>query len=506
VLPTPAALCLLAVLAAQAWLSLRLVWSNTAFLDEATYLYGGRQEIAYILHGASVPAYATYFSGAPVIYPVIAAAVNDAAGLAGARLLSLAFMLGATSMLWGVAARLFGRRAALFATALYAVLGPTQFLGAFATYDAMALFLLTVAAWCVVAARDRADSTLFLLAGTGALAAANATKYATGLFDPTVIALAALVIARKRGTKAALARGGYIAASAIGVIGVLLAVGGPWYLAGVLSTTVARPAGNSAPQRILLDSWKWVGAVCVLAAIGAVLAALHRRDRAQALIAAVLAASGLLVPLNQARIHTGFSLSKHVDYGAWFAAAAAGYAIARLSRIGGQRWLHLAVAGAMSAAVAAPAGALGRQQAAGFFRGWPNSAGIVAALRPLTRSYPGRYLAEEYDVPAYYLADGIPWQRWSDTWYFLYSQRGARMTGAAAYRAAIDDRYFSLIVLDFGTTPGTDKEIIAEMNKVGGYHVITRVAYRDSYGIGHFTVWAGQPAGVPHGSHDGHHR
>ena len=50
--------------------------------------------------------------------------------------------------------RLFGRWAAdLSAAALFAALGPTQFLGAFATYDPMALFLMAAAAWCVVAAR-----------------------------------------------------------------------------------------------------------------------------------------------------------------------------------------------------------------------------------------------------------------------------------------------------------------------------------------------------------------
>ena len=89
-----------------------------------------------------------------------------------------------------------------FAAALFAVLGPTQRLGAFATYDAMALLLLAASAWCVVAARDRDDSTLLLVAGTLLLALANATKYATALFDPAVVALAALVIARKRGAKA----------------------------------------------------------------------------------------------------------------------------------------------------------------------------------------------------------------------------------------------------------------------------------------------------------------
>ena len=59
---------LVVILAAQATLSLRLIWTNTAFLDEATYLYAGHVELAHWLHGTAAPEYATYFSGAPVIY------------------------------------------------------------------------------------------------------------------------------------------------------------------------------------------------------------------------------------------------------------------------------------------------------------------------------------------------------------------------------------------------------------------------------------------------------
>ena len=167
---------LIAVLTVQAALSLRLVWSNTAFLDEATYLYAGHVELMHWLHGTPVPAYSTYFSGAPVIYPPLAALAASAGGLAAARLLSLAFMLGATALLWSTTDRLFGWQAAFFGTLLFAVLGPTQFLGAFATYDAMALFLLAASVWCVVRARDRSDSTLLLVAGALLLALANATK------------------------------------------------------------------------------------------------------------------------------------------------------------------------------------------------------------------------------------------------------------------------------------------------------------------------------------------
>ena len=61
----------------------------------------------------------------------------------------------------------------------------------------------------------------------------------------------------------------------------------------------------------------------IAAATGSLLACLDppsRRLRGLLL----LASAGVLVPLEQARIHTLTSLNKHVDLGAWFAAVAAG--------------------------------------------------------------------------------------------------------------------------------------------------------------------------------------
>ena len=154
-LPVPGWWPLAAVLAVQAVLSIRLVRADTAFQDEALYLWAGHLQWAHWLHGAAIPPFAYYFSGAPVIYPPIGALADGIGGLAGARILSLVFMLGATTLLWATAGRLFGRRAAFFAAALFAVLGPTLHLGSFATYDAMSVFLIALAAWCVVRAGER---------------------------------------------------------------------------------------------------------------------------------------------------------------------------------------------------------------------------------------------------------------------------------------------------------------------------------------------------------------
>ena len=70
------------------------------------------------------------------------------------------------------------------------MLGPTLHLGAFATFDAMSVFLLALAAWLVVRAGDRRDATGWMIAAGVVLALANATSYSTAIFDVIVIALA----------------------------------------------------------------------------------------------------------------------------------------------------------------------------------------------------------------------------------------------------------------------------------------------------------------------------
>ncbi len=498
---------LFAVLAVQASLSLRLVWSNTAFLDEATYIWAGRIELWHVLNGTSVPAYATYFSGAPVIYPPLAGLADMAGGLAAARLLSLAFMLGTTCLLWGATRRLFGWRAAACAVALFASVGPTQFLGSLATYDAMALFLLTLSAWLVIVAKDRDDSTLILIAAVLALVTANAAKYATGLFDLVVAALAVLTY-RKRGLKGGLGRGGLIIGSVIALAGALLAIGGPWYVAGIEFTTLARAAGDQSPGLVLADSARWIGPVVAAAAVGVAVA--WYCDRRQAAIAAVLAAAGVLAPLNQARIHTTISLSKHVDFGAWFACIIAGYAIARLARIMRRRWLYMPVTLAAAAVILVPGGSAGRAQAYSFSQAWPDSALMTSELPAIVKDHPGIYLAEDYVVPAYYLEGRVRWQDWAGTWYFRYkasyssaciggssaSAIGAPASSsqaAKAYTEAVGQRYFALIIVDFGDTAAVDEAIAAAIHRYGTYHVIAELPYSDARGVGQYTVWAPTP-------------
>jgi hypothetical protein len=85
----------------------------------------------------------------------------------------------------------------------------------------------------------------------------------------------------------------------------------------------------------------------------------------------------------------------------------------------------------------------------------------------------------------------VSWHQWSNTWYFSYTRPGEHglLTGPAAYRAAIDRHYFSLVLLDFLATPGTDNLIVTDMEQVGGYRVVAVVPSS----FGDYTIWGYRP-------------
>jgi 4-amino-4-deoxy-L-arabinose transferase-like glycosyltransferase len=480
---------LLAVLAAQAVLSLRLIWSNTAFQDEALYLRAGHLEWASWLHHAPIPTFPAYFSGVPVIYPPLGALADSIGGLVAARILSLCFMLAATSLLWATTVRLYGQRAAVLAAALFATMTGTQFLGSFATFDAMALFLLCLAVWLGVRSADcefRARIILLIASGC-TLALADAVKYATALFTPVVFIVVALAARRLRPGGARLAAvlvavGSWLALVAAGIL-----AGGHQYWLGITASTLARPGSDVPMTTVLQRAYVWTSLILVLAVLGAVLAS--RGETAGKFLPAVLAAAVLLAPAWQARLHTTVSLQKHVVFGAWFAAIAAGYAMARLSRVDpGRGWAAVL---ALPIAASTLFGSMG--QAASLYKVWPDSAPLVAVLSSAVRAHPGDYLAEDYDVEAYYLRTEVPWQRWSSTYYLSYP--GA-LPGLPSYRAAIGSHVFSLVILDFGDTAATDNQITADMRHAGGYYVVARA--------GRFIIWAARRPAPTRSDRDRH--
>jgi hypothetical protein len=501
----PSAWPLLVVLAVQAALSLRLVWADTAFQDEAAYLWAGHLEWAHWLHGAVIPPFAPYFSGAPVIYPPIGALADSIGGLAGARILSLAFMLGATVLLWGTAGRLFGRRAAFFAAALFAVLGPTLHLGAFATYDAPSVFLVALAAWCVVRAGQRREGTGWMVAAGAALAVANAAAYASALFDLVVLALA-LITALPAGGRLAARRCAILVMVVVVLITAGLLVGGSSYRTGIEQTTLARVAGGDSPLSVLADAWSWTGVVIVLAVCAVIISWAVRQGRAQTWLLAVLAAAGLLGPLEQARLQTVDSLNKHVGLGAWFAAIAAGYAVDRFIAAAPAGRSRALTVGACVVALIFPV-ALGASQSRVFATDWPNASSFIAIFRPLADHGRGHLLVEDASIARYYLPAGSQWQRWSSTRNIVLPSGAstggpsstAGVTGdgnAGVFAEFITHGYFSYVALNYADTTALDHQITADLRRNHRYHIIDVVPYGieiPPIGQGTYVIWRYEP-------------
>ncbi|MER6471671.1 ArnT family glycosyltransferase [Streptomyces collinus] len=489
------------VLIVQAALSLRL--SNSAFEDEALYIWAGHVEIGSLFFGApNYGGFDTYFSGAPVLYPVLAAAVDSVFGLAGVRALSLLFMLTATSCLYGLTRRLFNERAGLSAAVLFAVSMPTLFLGHFATYDAMAVCLLAVTAWLLVVIAPRHWS----LAVPVALAAALAVgvKYASALFLPTLVLLYVLAAYRHHHVRRALLRGALFSAATLGVLFGGLAASG--YLTAIQSTTTARAHGDTPAWRIIEDSGRWAGLLVAVAVVGTVTYARTARlseipgwrravpgRRWRTCLGVLLTGTALLAPAYQIHLQTETSLQKHIGFGLFFAAPMAGVGVTRLmgAHFKFPQW---------PIAIGAVALTLGLSQSAASFGSWPDTRYLVPQLAYTVR--PGQHwLGDPKEGPVYYLGRErrTSYQDWLSFFFIDYrTHDGRHLSGIPGYRAAVRDGYFDGVVLDYsGGLAPAEEAVRQEMRTTGRYRLTSSLPYRTSTGGGHFEIWVRQDAGRP---------
>lgn len=478
---------LLPILLVQGVFAWRLLVTNTAFLDEATYMWSGRLVADHLLHGKSVPEFQTFFSGAPVIYPVLAAVASKLGALTAARTLSLVCMLLATSAVFLTGRRLHGAMTGFFAAALFAALGPTLHLSSYATFDAMALSMLAWSTYFVIRFAY-GDSRNALLYGAILMVLADCTKYACLLWNPVIILLAATTgpgFAAWRCSRSwNLQRFAMVSTT---LLALAFVIGRQPYFTGFDHTTLQRAAAGTSTGTIVSHVVQWVGPLLALGVLGLLLALWQLRrgtlSKPQVATIAVLLVGGVLAPANQLRIHTLLSLEKHADIGATFAAVPAGYLLARLVRaLGGSR---VSRAGRVRYAVATvfvmvvsliPLNVIGVRSGTELHNTWPNSTPLISALKPLVQKGNANYLVEDYDVPAYYLPSINYWQ-WHDTvsgsWYDTATR--TTLTGAAALKAEIVAHHYQVIVLDFSESPTTDAAITGTIGKAG-YRKVDKIS------------------------------
>lgn len=495
------------ILVAQALLSARLMKiAPIPSGDEGLYIYSGHQLIYEFWHGGGSPYYETYFSGAPVIYPVLAAMADHVGGLAAVRLMSLEFMLFATALLFATARRLLGYWPAITAAGLFAGFASTQDIGVYGTFDAMSLALTGLAAYCAVRARaGSAHEGSWLLCVPAALLLANATKYVTIAFDPVVIALASYSCLR-RGWRSAGQRFVIVSLTTSCLLAIAAFVAGGAYIHGALYTTFARNSSSQAllggsalmPARAILSEARGSIGILIAAGLAATILALLMGDRRRAILFLIMVGAGLLITAAALRLHTDQSMSKHNAFGMWFTCIAAGGIVTYLSV---RRSRVIRAVTVMSSAFAIVlAGWHFMPLAVTTYEARPDPSIIAASvfLRPYLR-HPGRFLVGGLaeDAILYSANPGLPWWRNNDDQYIKFPIPGrggdphgqhpgqvcdsigpgcVYLEGVAGFRAAIQAHWFVLISLvgGHGATP-QDEAIAQTVQHTAGYVLLTNV-------------------------------
>jgi Dolichyl-phosphate-mannose-protein mannosyltransferase len=413
------------VLLTQAVLTLRL--SNSAFDDEGLYIDAGHAYIAHLLHGTPVPDFGSYFSGAPMAYPVLAGALDSVGGLWLVRLASLLAMMLATLSIWGITRHLWNKRAADLSAAAFVLAGPVAFLGAFATFDAFSASLLAVAAYVGVTRRSSRSAVIV----GGALALAVICKYTAAAFVPVVLALVAVasVAAHRRPDGSS----GITRALLIGTVAVaipldLYSAFGATLRAGITFTTSGRQALSPVPTSKLMHFLALdVGLVATLAVLGAVLAT---RSIHSLTIVICLMAGAALLPVAQMRLGEEVSFEKHLAYSAVFLAPLAGR---------GLLWiLSHKFGGILVFVVLFAVATTGLSRSHAMYQIWPPVENVLRLVKQ--DGHKGQYFSTSARTLGYYTRNDYPGIHW-DEQYGLYGG------GNNAIRQVVTDRKYEMIVL-----------------------------------------------------------
>lgn len=499
------------ILCGQAVLTARLIHVSTASGDEGRYIYAGHQLIHEIFHGGGSPYYETYFSGAPVIYPVLAAMADHVGGIVAVRLMSMSFMLSATGLLYGAGKRLFGYWPGVAAAGLFAGLGLSEDLGALATHDALALMLTAASAYCAVrTSEDEPHPNRWLVLVPVMLLFANSAKYATLVFDPVVIGIAALQVLPE-GWRRVLTRVVALGLTTVVALALAAFLAGRAYINGFLFSTLDRKGGSWAvfaavrvpPRTIVGDTLEWVGLVLLLGGLAFLLALTIREDRRRCgLLLGLLLFAGLLVTIESLHLHTVESMRKHDDIGIWFTCMAAGYLLARPSALVRSKAPSVALGLLVPIAIVGSGYHYSKLARSTYEAGTSLlRRSAFGDLKPFLELPGGRYLIGGLDNEQLVYSDhlAIPWWRLYDDVYIKYPVPGRggdihgeaqgptcyRMNqaktycmyleGVAGWRAAIHAHFFALISMLGSHNSKQDTEIESIVTNTPGYTLRTDI-------------------------------
>lgn len=474
------------ILVFQALLSWMLL-QNTAFQDEALYIYAGNQIWQHWLHGLPLlENYSYYFSGYPYVYPILGGALDMVGGLELVRAFSLVCMLIVTACGYYVTKQLFNEKSAVFAAIFFVCQGPVLFLSRLATYDPLCLCLVAVGLALAVNASQTQRPWRALGIGPFLVLAFGA-KYAALLFIPAVLAVLAVCTLLKWGWINMLVRGtlGVLSLAVVGTLAAMVVIHfDPSMLHAIRDTTTNRVVINQFSRLFLAQDVVAIsGLSYALGLVGLVFA-----RKKHLLIALLFLGSALLVPAYHIYKSELISLEKHLGFSMFFVMPVAGYALASLSGFRrafapGRYWLS-------GVAICLILFLVGTEVAQNLYARWPSATELTYVFETQVRTASGHYLAEQRDVLRYYTLENTYTWQWISPYFFEYTDKqGHYYQGEEAYVKAVNDGYFALIELDFGATVQLDLTISQAIQHSQKYNLIAIIPQWDSYGAGKYFIW-----------------
>ncbi|HEX8732315.1 MAG TPA: glycosyltransferase family 39 protein [Ktedonobacterales bacterium] len=459
-----------------------LLLHNSAFQDEALYIYAGAQ-IWHSLTGGPPPPenYAVYFSGYPYVYPLLAGILNGIGGLEVVRWFSALCMLVPTGCAYAIGKRLYSQASGFAAAALFAFLGPTLLLSRLATFDALCLALIALAALLAIQVSEASEPAGAVMLAP-LLVLAFGAKYAALIFVPLVIGLMAVRTLETRGWGRAALHVALALATLVGLVFTLYHTLNHDFLHAIQGSTTNRaPIATASSLALLSEILSLGGLLWLLGLVGLYFSGGRVRLTSLALVACSVA-----MPAYHLYSGESVSLQKHVGYGLFFIAPLAGYAVAEIvGRVGpvrlDARWLAALMIFTLGIVS-------GLSEANWWYQSWPNSSQLVTTMRTQVRPATGHYLCEDMEVVRYYLADVTTSPEYTGLGFFQYpGANGEQLTGQPAYVAAIQGGYFDLVELSEASP--LDPALQAALAANPQYQLIARIPYTNSYGRSYYLVW-----------------
>jgi 4-amino-4-deoxy-L-arabinose transferase-like glycosyltransferase len=424
-------------------------YNHTPFEDEGLYVYEGHRIIAHLLHGAHVTEYpGSYFSGAPGLYPVLAAIGDHFGGINGARFVSLVFAIVAMVGVYGIGSQLFGKTAGVLGAAAFSLNGSVIYLSHWATYDSTMMAFVALAAWLGIWSAKR-NAMVLLPATAVLLSVAFMAKYAAAAYFPVVVALMAAAGWRDY-RWLAVRRAISTLFLAITLTFATLCTIGRSMFGGIRSTTLSRHVLSYGSTHLMLQKvGLWVGPWLFLAAAGMVVLLVVRRTEARAIV--VLAIGAVLGTAEQIHMHELTSFDKHVAFGLVFACPLIGGALGAVGA--GLRRVPVRVAVrvvALATAVTLGAGWLqpsGWSNSKVLLTAWAQDGRLVPVLEHYYARFPNKHILGDAPSPERYaMRNIVKVGLWNDTYVLYYKN----LVGLPAYRLAVQEDHFGIIYLTNG--------------------------------------------------------